>query len=79
MKLFTLTVFVLAMTVIADGRVLAQQTTGSPGSPSATTTIDGKYLPPPGRCGHRPLDDAGPSGVVLSRATLAHERVEPSE
>jgi hypothetical protein len=23
------------------------QTTGVPGSPSATTTIDGKYLPPP--------------------------------
>src|SRR5215471_2745074 len=26
---------------------LAQQTTGVPGSPGATTTIDGKYLPPP--------------------------------
>ncbi|MCP3406766.1 arylsulfatase [Bradyrhizobium sp. CCGB01] len=25
----------------------AQQTTGAPGSPGATTTIDGKYLPPP--------------------------------
>src|SRR5262245_48140243 len=25
----------------------AQQTTGAPGSPNATTTIDGKYLPPP--------------------------------
>src|SRR5262245_40553983 len=25
----------------------AQQTTGTPGSPSATTTIDGKYLPNP--------------------------------
>jgi arylsulfatase A-like enzyme len=25
----------------------AQQTTGTPGSPGATTTIDGKYLPPP--------------------------------
>ncbi|GAU85901.1 arylsulfatase [Bosea sp. BIWAKO-01] len=25
----------------------AQQTTGTPGSPDATTTIDGKYLPPP--------------------------------
>jgi len=25
----------------------AQQTTGTPGSPSATTTIDGKQLPPP--------------------------------
>lgn len=26
---------------------MAQQTTGVPGSPSATTTIDGKQLPPP--------------------------------
>ena len=26
---------------------MAQQTTGVPGSPSATTSIDGKYLPPP--------------------------------
>jgi len=26
---------------------LAQQTTGVPGSPDATTTIDGRYLPPP--------------------------------
>jgi hypothetical protein len=25
----------------------AEQTTGTPGSPSATTTIDGRYLPSP--------------------------------
>jgi hypothetical protein len=35
---------VLALTV---GSTFAQQTTGTPGSPSATTTIDGKYLPHP--------------------------------
>ncbi len=35
---------VLALTV---GSTFAQQTTGTPGSPSATTTIDGKYLPNP--------------------------------
>ena len=29
------------------GVSLAQQSTGTPGSPSATTTIDGKQLPPP--------------------------------
>jgi len=28
-------------------RSYAQQTTGTPGSPGATTTIDGNYLPPP--------------------------------
>lgn len=36
----TLTIFTMAPTS-------AQQTTGAPGSPGATTTIDGKYLPPP--------------------------------
>ncbi|MCA2409691.1 arylsulfatase [Rhizobium leguminosarum bv. viciae 248] len=33
--------------VLTAGSSLAQQTTGTPGSPSATTTIDGKYLPNP--------------------------------
>ncbi len=33
--------------VIACVPVGAQQTTGVPGSPDATTTIDGRYLPPP--------------------------------
>ena len=40
---------VLAASVLAlsVGSTFAQQVTGTPGSPSATTTIDGKYLPPP--------------------------------
>jgi Sulfatase len=33
----------LALVTVAH----TQETTGVPGSPSATTTIDGKYLPPP--------------------------------
>ena len=33
--------------VLAASPALAQQVTGTPGSPSATTTIDGRYLPPP--------------------------------
>ncbi len=36
---------ILAGSVATEAR--AQQTTGTPGSPSATTTIDGSYLPPP--------------------------------
>src|SRR5438477_9092445 len=35
-----------AMTVATSARAQVQ-TTGTPGSPSATTTIDGKQLPPP--------------------------------
>ena len=38
--------FVLAA-MLSAVPVSAQQTTGVPGSPSATTTIDGKQLPPP--------------------------------
>lgn len=40
-------------TILAMGALLAaepapaQQTTGEPGAPNATTTIDGRYLPPP--------------------------------
>ena len=44
-------VFKLLIAVIAVpsclGSVSAQQVTGVPGSPSATTTLDGKQLPPP--------------------------------
>src|SRR6476661_909075 len=38
----------LAVAVMAAASAKAQvQTTGTPGSPSATTTIDGKQIPPP--------------------------------
>jgi hypothetical protein len=39
-------VLALMSMMFTFGPVSAQQTTGVPGSPSATTTIDGKYLPP---------------------------------
>ena len=39
---------------------LAQQTTGVPGSPGATTTIDGKRLPPP---------DPAFGGVIKEKAS----------
>jgi arylsulfatase A-like enzyme len=38
---------VVSLVVLTSIPVSAQQTTGTPGSPGATTTIDGKYLPPP--------------------------------
>ena len=37
----------LASALIVSPLSAAQQVTGTPGSPSATTTIDGKQLPPP--------------------------------
>jgi arylsulfatase len=46
MKISALVPSILALTV-ASGAALAQQINGVPGSPSATTTIDGKQLPPP--------------------------------
>jgi hypothetical protein len=45
----TIRALVLSASVLAltAGSTFAQQTSGTPGSPSATTTIDGKYLPNP--------------------------------
>ena len=36
-----------SLLMLGSAASFAQQTTGTPGSPSATTTIDGKYLPNP--------------------------------
>lgn len=43
-KFAALTVFMIA---VATTPALSQQMTGTPGSPSATTAIDGRQLPPP--------------------------------
>ena len=40
-------VVVLFPIVCCSGRARAQQATGTPGSPNATTTVEGKQLPPP--------------------------------
>src|SRR5258708_11676767 len=42
----TLSLSVLLGTALSSG-AMAQQINGTPGSPSATITIDGKQLPPP--------------------------------
>jgi arylsulfatase len=47
MKTTALAFSAATLLVIACLPAGAQQTTGTPGSPSATTTIDGRYLPPP--------------------------------
>ena len=48
MKLMSTCGIALAMAAaICPSLLTAQQTTGTPGSPSATTTIDGRYLPSP--------------------------------
>ncbi len=45
MRLLSLVTFFLL--IVHHGSPLAQQMTGTPGAPDATTTIDGRYLPPP--------------------------------
>jgi hypothetical protein len=47
MKTTALALSVSTLALLAFGPAKAQQTTGVPGSPNATTTIDGRYLPPP--------------------------------
>lgn len=47
-KVFVMVVLVfILVALLAALPALAQQITGTPGSPSATMTIDGKQLPPP--------------------------------
>ena len=48
--------FLLAVTLAAVP-VAAQVITGTPGSPSATVTIDGKQIPPPPMSWHRGAND----------------------
>src|SRR5262245_5087527 len=47
MRTAALSFSALTVAALAIVPAVAQQTTGTPGSPSATTTIDGKYLPNP--------------------------------
>jgi arylsulfatase A-like enzyme len=47
MKTAALAISAATLTVLTFVPALAQQTTGTPGAPDATTTIDGRYLPPP--------------------------------
>src|SRR5262245_64696792 len=37
----------VVVAILAAGAAAQIQTTGTPGSPDATTTIDGRYIPPP--------------------------------
>jgi arylsulfatase len=47
MKPAALALVALTSAILTFVPAAAQQTTGTPGSPAATTTIDGRYLPPP--------------------------------
>jgi hypothetical protein len=47
MKTAALIISVFTLVLLGSVSVVAQQTTGTPGSPEATTTINGKQLPPP--------------------------------
>jgi arylsulfatase A-like enzyme len=47
LRITALSLALTAGCMLGTSASLAQQVTGTPGSPSATTTIDGKQLPPP--------------------------------
>jgi arylsulfatase len=47
LKRMTFLLVLVAAALLASVPVMAQQTTGTPGSPGAKTTIDGRYLPNP--------------------------------
>jgi arylsulfatase len=47
MKMSALAISAATLTVLTLVPAMAQQTTGTPGAPDATTTIEGNQLPPP--------------------------------
>ena len=57
--------FALVMLMAISGTAIAQQVTGTPGSPNATTTIDGRYLPSP------PQPFTGQIGLNADQSTPA--------
>ena len=59
-QIFLCGMFAAAVMVVAPSARAQVQTTGEPGSPGATTTIDGKQLPPP---------DPTFGGVIKEKAT----------
>ena len=66
--------FVLAA-MLAATPAMAEQITGVPGSPSATTTIDGKQLPPPDpKFGGVIKEDALQVEAVVGAARRAAQR-----
>jgi hypothetical protein len=66
-----LCLYSVATLLAACGPAVAQVTTGTPGSLSATTTIDGKQLPPPDpKFGGVIKDDALQSRLALERIDL---------
>jgi arylsulfatase len=46
-KSSTLAISLAAAAAVGTLNAFAQQVTGTPGAPGATTTIDGRYLPNP--------------------------------
>ena len=64
--------FAAVVMAVAPSARAQMQTTGTPGSPSATTTIDGKQIPPPPmKFGGVIKEDAQGFEVVLAAAHRA--------
>jgi hypothetical protein len=63
----------LAVVLLAPATATAQQISGSPGSPEATTTIEGKQLPPP----PQKFDGKIERNAAQSKALLADARGTP--
>ena len=59
---------VVAAVALAAGSSFAQQTTGTPGSPSATTTIPGEQIPAPPQKFGGAIKDTAPQSTILQAA-----------
>ncbi len=64
--------------LLAAAPALAQQVTGVPGSPSATTTISGEQIPaPPPKFGGK-IERNAPSRSPTGRRASSHPRARPT-
>ena len=68
----------IMLMVMSAQEVLAQQTTGTPGSPSSTKTIDGKYLPAPAQPFGGIINMSAPESKPFWPATIVPPKGAPN-
>jgi len=79
MKTTTLAFSAATLLVTTCLPAVAQQSTGVPGSPSATTTVDGNFLPPPPpKFGGEIGLDAAQSKPMAAQSSSAKGRTQRS-
>jgi hypothetical protein len=78
MKTATLILPALSLVLLGSVSAVAQEITGTPGSPAATTTITGTQLPPPDPRSRYPMDRATNALLAFRRVVFARLLAGPA-